>query len=133
MFSSFGTLTVRAYTAGAIALEDVAVRITGAEEENRFVAYSLITDVDGVTPEVSLPAPDVGYSLTPGAGETPYATYDILLEKDGFYTRRIFGASVFADVRSLQIVNMIPTTEDAVRELPRGNLNVNIPRNYDLE
>ncbi len=133
MYTGFGTLSVRAYTAGAIALEGVTVRITGADEENRFVAYSLLTDVDGVAPEVQLPAPDQNYSLLPTSVETPYATYDIMLERDGFFTRRIYGATVFSGVRSLQLVNMIPTSEDTIKEVPRGNLNVFIPRNYDLE
>ena len=133
MLTSHGTLAVRTLTAGAVALENVSVRITGAEEGNRFISYSLLTDVDGVTPEVELPAPLAELSLSPAPTEAPYAIYDIVLERDGYYTRRIFGVSVFSGIKSLQIVNMIPTTNEAIRDLPEGNINVFIPRNYDLE
>ena len=133
MLSSHGTLAVRAETAGAVALENVSVRISGAGEENRFISYSLLTDVDGVTPDVELPAPPVELSLSPHPKDAPYATYDIVLEREGFYTRRIYGVAVFAGIKTLQIVNMIPTTNEALVDLPRGNINVFIPRNYDLE
>ena len=72
MLDDFGTLSVRTYTASdALPVSGAAVRIFGAEEANRFSVHSLITDNDGVTPTVTLPAPNRRYSLAPNPNETP--------------------------------------------------------------
>ena len=69
-FDESGTLVVRAFTAGgALPLEGTRIKITGALEENRFYETNLITDVDGLTAKVVLPAPNRSYSLAPGAPE----------------------------------------------------------------
>ena len=77
-------LTVKATAGGALPVSDVVVRIRGADEENRFVEYSLLTDVDGVTRPTLLPTPPVAASLSPRAPEAPYASYDVDIIKSGF-------------------------------------------------
>ena len=50
IYDSSGSIRIRAYAAsGALPIEGVLVKIYGADEYNRDVMYSLITDVDGVT------------------------------------------------------------------------------------
>ncbi len=117
-----GTLTVKAIVAdGALPLQNTLIGIRGADEENRFVEYSLLTDEDGLTQTVSLPTPAVQYSLTPNPTEIPYASYDITAVADGYYPISIVGVSVFANTHSLQVVNMIPISENS--KSPDESLN----------
>ena len=132
MLDSEGTLRVRAYTAGgALPIADAVVRIKGAEEGNRLIAYSLITDRDGTTEAVKLPAPSLSYSLSPSPAEAPFAVYDIEISKEGYYSKVINGVNVFSGVNSVQLANMIPTSSGA-GDYPRGNINATIPGNNSL-
>ena len=131
MLNEYGTLTVRVAVAGnALPVEGAIVRIRGAEEANSQIAYSLQTDVDGVTEPVSLPAPRREYSMSPSPAQPPYAVYDIEITADGYYSKRIYGVSVFPGINSLQVINMIPRGDAPILDYPRGNINSNIPENY---
>ena len=132
MEQNLGNLSVRTYTAGGgLPVSGAFVRILGAEESNREVVHSLVTDKDGNTPSVALPAPNRQNSLTPDGGGETYALYNIEAEKDGFYTKKIFGVTVFSGVNSLQLINMIPISTDGT-DYPRGNINTLIPENEIL-
>ena len=108
LYTEYGTLAVSAEGGGAIPIPDATVRIRGADEENRFTEYSLVTDRDGITDRVSLPAPPRSLSLAPGAPEKPYASYDVEIIKEGFYTTRILGAAIFAGIDADIPVVMLP-------------------------
>ena len=133
MEENFGNLTVRAYTAGGgLPVSGAVVRISGAEEVNRSVLQSLITDEDGNTESVSLPAPLRENSLSPNSAGAAYALYDVEITKDGYYTKKIFGSSVFSGVNSLLLINMIPVSDGGQSDYPRGNINTVIPENTSL-
>ena len=133
MNTEYGTLSIRAYTAGgALPVEGAVVRILGAEETNRDVSYSLLTDRDGNTAKVTLPTPNKSYSMAPGASERPYALYDVEVSASNYYSKKINGVSVFSGINSLQLVNMIPTSQNEISGYPRGNVNANIPENENL-
>ena len=128
MLNSEGKLRIRAYTAGgALPVENALVKIKGAEEDNRLVAYTLVTDFDGLIPEVTLPAPSLEYSLSPDPLEAPYSIYDVEISAPGYYTKRISGLTVFPGVNSIQLVNMIPYSGEGYEDYPRGNINMIIP------
>lgn len=130
MLDDFGTLTVRAVTANnALPVSGAVVRITGAEEQNRSVAHSELTNRDGTTRPISLPAPNKSFSLTPNPTETPYAIYDMEISAEGYYAKRMFALPVFAGINSLQIVNMIPRGDRPIEDYPRGNINSATPEN----
>lgn len=134
MPSSSGTLRVRAYTAGgALPVEGAVVRVTGALENNRLVAFSSITDRDGLTELFTLPSPSVDYSLAPNPEELPYSVYDLEISANGYYTKRINGLTVFSGINSIQLVNMIPGSGKMIEDFPRGNINYIIPENTDLQ
>ncbi len=134
MLNSYGSLRIRTYTAGgALPVVGALVRIRGAEEENRFIMHTLLTDRDGLTEKVILPAPSVGYSLSPSPEESPYSIYDVEISADGYYTKRIDGMSVFSGIDSVQLVNMIPSSAAPIESYPRGNVNATIPENPDLQ
>jgi ABC-type Fe3+-hydroxamate transport system substrate-binding protein len=133
-FDESGTLTVRAYTAGgALPLEGTRIKLTGALEENRFYETELITDVDGLTAKVSLPSPKRIYSLSPGAPEMPYATYDMVVSAAGYYTKKLYGIAIFSGVDSLQPVAMIPIGRGGDAPIPQDNLEIYIRENERLE
>ena len=127
MLDSNGNLRVRAYTAGgALPVQGAIVRITGAGEDNGFVSYSLVTDRDGQTDVISLPAPAVNYSLYPDPAELPYSVYDVVITAPGYLAKRISGLTVFSGINSIQLVNMITGSGDLPENYPAGNTNTTI-------
>ena len=135
IYDSTGTLVAKTLLAGgAIPLSDVVVRIYGGFEENRFVNYSILTDIDGITKALVLPAPNEKYSMAPFAKELPYSVYNLEFSKDGYYTKRIFNVAVFANQETIQTVNMIPLPDNAaVADFPRNNLSATVEENPFLE
>ncbi len=129
MLNDFGTLTVRAVTGGAYPVKNALVRIIGAEEENLGVSYTLLTNIDGLTQTVSLPAPSAAYSQTSSAVESPYSIYNLEIDADGYYSKRIYGLMVFAGIDSLQQIDMIPISKNTSDGYPDGNINAVIPGN----
>lgn len=108
-YDSMGGLMVRVFTASeAIPLMGVVVNVTGADEENFDIAKSALTDDNGITPVIRLPAPNVRYSLSYDPNERPYATYDVTLIIDGYYTKRILGVQLFSDIVASLPVEMLP-------------------------
>ena len=120
MLNKNGSMTVRTYTAGgALPISGAIIRIFGAEDGNREVAYSLLTDEDGVTDRINLPTPPVELSEIPRSSITPYSLYDVEVEKEGYFSKRLYNLPVFEGINSEQPIAMIPYSE----ELPRGNLS----------
>ena len=131
MLDSSGSLRIRTYTAGgALPVKGATVRITGAEEDNRLITYSLLTDRDGQTDVITLPAPSVDYSLSPDPAELPYSVYDLVITAPGYLTKRINGLTVFSGVNSVQLINMIPGNGNNYDDYPKGNVNSTIPENH---
>ena len=133
-YTENGTLTVRTYTAsGALPVKGALIRITGTDEHNRFVDFTLLTDEDGVTGAISLPTPDRDLSMGSGAPEIPYAIYDVEASADGYYTKRIRNVAIFTGVNSTQAINMIPVSVGThAEEYPRGNLDATVYENEYL-
>ena len=90
---------------GIIPIENARVTIEGDGE-----IYQLLTDKSGITPTVPLPAPPAGNS-TSALQTTPFSTYQITTEKEGYYTQVTEKAPVFAGVVSVQPVLLIGRSE----------------------
>ena len=133
MYDSYGTLTVRTYTAGgAVPVAQTRVRIFGAEGENESVVYSAVTDEDGRTERISLPAPGRILSEAPDPASRPYSIYDVEIDAEGYYPKRVYGVTVFSDTDSILPVGLIP--DDGVEgDYPRGSVNATIPKNEPTE
>lgn len=133
-YDDFGTLRVRTYTAaGALPIEGALVKIYGSDEYNRDTIYSLITDEDGVTKEISLPAPRKMYSTSPGATEAPYSVYNAEISKYGFYPKRIDNIPIFNGISAVLPIEMIPLSyenDGSISE--QNNLNSTIYENENL-
>ena len=133
MPTSSGTLRIRIYTAGgALPVEGAIVRIRGADEDNGYVVHQLVTDIDGLTPAISLPAPSADYSLFPDPSEQPFASYNIEISANGFLDKKINGLTVFSGIESIQLVNMIPGNQNNQSTKPNGGSDAVIPPNYNL-
>lgn len=134
-FDKSGTLIVNTSIAGgALPLSGTVVRIIGTDETNKLTEYSVITDIDGVTAHISLPAPSRELSQAPGAKEQPYALYNIEISAPGYYTKRIFDVAVFEGEETIQLVNMIPFSEnESGVTYPRNNLDATSRENERLE
>ena len=132
---NYGSMRIRAYTAsGALPTDGVLVKIYGTDDYNKDIIYSLLTDENGVTRSVSLPAPPRVYSSSPGADECPYSVYNVELVKDGFYPKRIDNVPIFNGVNAVLPIEMIPLTygnDGAV--VPQKNLNSTVYENEHLE
>ena len=133
-YENFGNIRIRTYTAaGALPIDGVLVKIYGADEYNRDVMYSLITDENGITKEISLPAPPRAYSAAPGAKEMPYSVYNVELSKSGFYPKRIDNVPIFNGIDAVLPIEMIPLSynQDGTVQI-QGNLNSVIYENENL-
>ena len=130
-YTDFGTMIVRTFTAGgALPVTESVIRISGADEENRFVEFTVITDVDGITPRITLPSPPRSLSLSPDPSAAPYAQYNVEVTKDGYYTKRINNVALFSGTDTFQPINMIPIAvyENGV-EYPRDTLDSTVIEN----
>ena len=132
-YSSKGKLQIKATSAGgALPVEGVNIRITGTDEGNIGTDRSVLTGRDGLTPIVTLPAPNPKLSQKQGSPEQVYSLYDVYAYKEGYYPKKITGVTIFGDVRSLLTLNMIPDA-GLIRNTnaPLGNNSI-ITENEDL-
>lgn len=128
---SMGYLIVKVSTArGAIPLEDATVVIRGGTPESSGVLYSLRTDRDGKTPQISLPTPPRSMSQTPGGG-TPYSTYQIEVFKEGYVPLAFENVPVFPSIVSIQPAIMVPSPEYYGDALPYSSATVIPPEDAD--
>ena len=133
-FEDFGTLSVITTSANSsLPIEGTLVRISGVQEENSFIDYSVITDVDGITEKIKLPAPAKAYSLSPASPEIPYGLYRIEVRNRGFYTKIIENVPVFSGINTSLPVNMIPSPIHVNNiEYPRNTLDTFVRENENL-
>ena len=133
-FEDFGTLTVSTSSANSsLPVEGSLIRISGVQEENSFIDYSVVTDVDGISERVKLPAPAKTYSLAPGAAEIPYALYRIEIRNLGYYTKIVENVPVFSGINTSLPVNMIPASiHEKNSEYPRNTLDTFVKENENL-
>lgn len=134
-YTDKGRLYVRAYTAsGALPVPGTVVKITGADEGNRYVTFSRLTDANGVVLFDNLPAPTVGYSLSPSPAEIPYSVYDVEASKEGYYSKKINDVAIFSGEDAVLPINMIPISiNDNGGMYPRDTLDTTVIENEFLE
>ena len=110
--NSNGYLIVKVSTAsGAIPIEKASVIIQGKDENNQNILFSLLTDRDGLTPKITLPAPSNELSQTPSPSSKPYTVYNIDVFKQGYYPQHYNGVPIFPNVTAVQNAHIIPISE----------------------
>lgn len=104
-----GNLLIQARTAdNALPLSGVRVRI---KDHQGRILYNLITDESGETEQVSLEAVDQALSLSPDYTGTPYTTYNLEAEKEGFNYLNINDVQIFDKETAIQPLVLIPMLE----------------------
>lgn len=131
-YSSSGSLIVSVYSArGAIPIPDALVTIRGSDKDSSGVISVLKTDQSGNTPKITLPTPPAAESESPG-NVKPFATYNIEVDKEGFYPRQFLDVPVFSGITSIQPVNLIPLSEYNGESLPPEGANIMESQNPNL-
>lgn len=87
-------------------------KVTISDDSGRVIA-SGVTDQSGKISRIELPAPSLEYSQSPGL-TVPYYTYNIRVEKPGFYTEEYLNVAVFPGIGSIQGVSLEPLDADAL-------------------
>lgn len=106
-----GFLGVSTFAAGRILpVSGAQVFISQSDGEREELLYSLITDENGNSQVVSLSAPDMELSESPG-NDKPFALYNIRVLKEGFFRTIIKDVQVFANRITIQNVDMVPLPE----------------------
>ena len=115
MSDNYGTLVIKTFAANeAVPIPSSKVTIRGAEGVNSNIIRFILTDKDGITEDIKLPAPNITYSLTPNSKIQPYSRYDVKIEKEGYYDKTIQDVPIFAGIKAVLPVNMIPLTESEI-------------------
>ena len=108
-----GTLSVRVYTSQAqIPLEGATVVVTAPGEEGKRKLLSIqSTDSSGLIRPVTIDAPALGESTSPGGlpGDgAPFALCDVWAEQPGYAMLQVAGVQIFPDVETMQDMELIP-------------------------
>ena len=133
-YDSQGFIQISTYTAGgALPVPETRIRISGSEESNSGIEYSVSTDRNGLTEVVALPAPSASYSLSPNALEQPYAKYNVFASREGFYEKKVYDVSVFGGIKAILPLEMIPDAGFVRNVSPPSSTNSSIiTENEDL-
>ena len=109
---SYGYLIVKVSTASdAIPIENASVIVQGKDEDNQEILLSLLTDRDGLTTKIMLPAPPRELSESPSPPSKPYSVYNIDVYKEGYYPQHYNGVPIFQNITAIQNAHIVPTSE----------------------
>ena len=100
-------------------LNRAVVRVTDINNPS-VVLGETVTDENGVSDPIPLPAPPIAYSMDPSAAR-PYTTYRVEIEEDGYEPIIFDGSQILPETVAIQNVTMIPAPETPV---PEGELCV---------
>lgn len=104
----YGYLVVRVSTAlGAIPLKDATVNIRANTDTSSGVLYSMLSDADGLTKKVSLPAPPRVLSESPQS-TVPFSTWNVDVFKEGYIPASFQGVPVYSSIVSVQPAVLVP-------------------------
>ncbi len=92
----------------AIPIPKATVIVTQQRGDENLLIKMLTTNMNGDTETIELPAPDIAYSESPDPDAKPFAEYRISVAARGFYTVPEITVPIFAGVKSIQPITMIP-------------------------
>ena len=108
--TDIGYLQVAVRSAGgALPVADATVTVRATEDNPDAYFRIFTTDRSGQTERIALPAPPRALSQEPEPSQiVPYATYIIETKKDGYRTVENTFVPIYADVTSIQPVDLVP-------------------------
>lgn len=108
-----GTLSVEVTSAArAVPIPGAYVIISENGDDGNKLLFTLETDRDGQTRSVELATYPKELSNDPDFFGKPYKTYNVTVQKDGFFAVEDLQVPVFADRHSIQPINLIPIPEN---------------------
>lgn len=114
---------------GLYPVPNAKVTVFTGDYQNMDILDTAVTDQSGKSKAFLLPTPDKNLSLASGETALPYASYNMLVEADGYLDNIHINIPVFSGVTSLQRSNMM------LRETAGADKNPQIfdeSSNYDL-
>ena len=100
-----GSLVIQVSTAnGALPVKEAKVTVM---DINKTVITTEYTDISGRTEVKNLDTVSAVYSQEP-SGRTVSYSYNILVEKENYYTEEFINVPIFDNIRSIQPVFLIP-------------------------
>jgi len=84
--------------------------------DSYFISKVIMTNSDGKTDPIFLPAVQAKFSITPG-NATVCSTYIARVEAPNFLTTDIFNIQVFDGITSIQPVNLLPSKSNNVPQI----------------
>ena len=119
-----GSFTAQVYTSRAeLPVENAAVTILTADENNsRIISHSL-TDSSGKTKPVFIDTPAIELSQAPG-NEYPFTSVNVKIDHPEFYGVLIRDVQIFSDTETLQIAALIPIEETNSRHDVTETVNI---------
>lgn len=108
-----GTLSVRVFTSQAqIPLEGATVVVAAAGEEGKYKLLSIQnTDSSGKTRTITIDAPALGESTSPGGlpgPGVPFAQCNVWAEQPGYAMLQVENVQIFPGVETVQNMELIP-------------------------
>lgn len=88
-------------------VENARVTVFSGEYENMQILDTDLTDLSGKTKVFTLPTPDKNLSMAPDLSQKPYASYNMLVEADGFLKNIHLNIPIFSGITSIQRSNLI--------------------------
>lgn len=106
-----GYLVIRAFTARqAVPVAGAHVSVSRQTDSGEELYKLAVTDIDGRTPVMALPAASRELSQKPG-NEHPYISYIVRVNQPGYIPVRDFRVPVYGGVTAIQPVELIPLPE----------------------
>lgn len=106
---AFGNLRVRTTTQGVLPISNALVRVFSPSQPE-VVIEEFTTDSNGLTDNISLTTPPIGYSLEPSIIQ-PYSNYDIEVSALGYESLYIADIEILPEVTALQEITLTPSLE----------------------
>ncbi len=123
-FDGEGTLIIQAFMASeAYPIVSAMVRVN--KNNDNEIIFEGLTDVNGKTELITLPAPSADLSQQP-MDITPYALYDVSVSQAKYKPRKYIAVPVFDGIESIQPVQLVPIDSSSTAE------DVVVTRPYDL-
>lgn len=108
--SATGYLQVHAYVSNAqIPLKDTTVAVT--DPNGNVIAMRLTNTSGQLDQPIAISVPDRSESLAPNPSVVPFITVNLYAKKESFEEIYIEGLQIFADIITLQPLQLIPNAE----------------------
>lgn len=103
-----GALKVQAFLGmRSLPVAEASVTVEKTLSDGPHVFASAVTDPDGSTRDLPLPAPERENSQLPGS-DNPFAVYRVRVSHPGYLTAVFSDVPIFAGVKSIQQVSLLP-------------------------